>query len=477
MTAQTAFDYVVIGNSAAGLACVEAIRDGDATGSIAIVSREPYPAYGRPLISSLLKGDVTEAHMHLRGEDFYQARHVHAFLGSPVTAIDAEGRTITLGDGSTLSYREACVATGSTPFIPPMGNFEGKENTFPFLSMDDCKGIVAAIMARREEQGRVVAPDVDAAGEAPIAKRPFHAVVLGSGLIGVKAAEGLAHLCDSVTTIDRNTRVLPRVLDAQASTLMAATLERQGITCIVDDTIDHVDAAGPDPTVITSVTLSSGAVLPCDVLVTAVGVRPNDELLERAGARIGAGVVCDERMRTSLDHLYAAGDCTQTTDALDGALRPIALWPNAVAQGTVAGHAMVAARTGSATPTSSGTYPSGFAVNAVEILGTSLITAGVINPPDDDGYEAHVITDGKTYAKFVTKDNVLKGYILMNRPERAGIYTTLIRDGVPLSDIAPEALLGARNIEMRDLPANRRWTMMHKGYPAALDRLGRKEHV
>lgn len=470
MTGRTAFDYLVIGNSAAGLACAEAIRGADTGGSIAVVSREPYPAYGRPLISSLLKGDVDEAHMHLRGEDFYKQRHIHTFFGSAACAIDAEQRTVLLADGTTISYEEACVATGSTPFIPPMGNFEGKENTFPFLSMDNCKEIVATVETWRDAHGH------GTAAAEPDAPRPFHAVVLGSGLIGTKAAEGLTHLCSNITTIDRNTRVLPRVLDAQASTLMTAILEERGVSCITDDTIDHVDAEGPDPAIITGVTLTSGTVLPCDVLITAVGVRPNAQLLEEAGAQMGLGVVCDEHMHTSLDHLYAAGDCTQTTDVLDGALRPIALWPNAVSQGTVAGHAMVAARTGERAQDPD-SYPSGFAVNAVEIFGASLITAGIINPPDDAGYQVRIVAEGTTYAKFVTKEGLLKGYILMNRPERAGIYTTFIRDAVPLSDLAPEVFSKTRNIEMRDLTASRRWTMMHKGYPATLDHLGRKEHV
>ena len=124
--------YVVIGNSAAAVGCIEGIRSVDRAGSITLISDEPHAAYGRPLISYLLMGRTDLAHMNYRPADFYETMGVTAMLGRRAAEIDAENKTVLLEDGERVPYDRLLVATGSRPFLPPMEGIEQVEHRFFF---------------------------------------------------------------------------------------------------------------------------------------------------------------------------------------------------------------------------------------------------------------------------------------------------------------------------------------------------------
>ena len=165
--------------------------------------------------------------------------------------------------------------------------------------------------------------------------------------------------------------------------------------------------------------------------------------------------------------MYAAGDLVQVTDVLTGDERPLALWPNAVEQGACAGRYMAGAP--DAEP-----FDGAFAVNAVDFFETSLLTAGVINPPEGAGYETLARQERDSYVKFVMKDGRLCGYILLNRPDNAGVYTALIKDKTELSAFPEEAFLD-RPLENLDFSRDDRWKRLHAFYPSCLDDRGWKE--
>ena len=154
--------------------------------------------------------------------------------------------------------------------------------------------------------------------------------------------------------------------------------------------------------------------------MVAVGVRPNTELVKDAGGEVRKGIVTSEFCKTSLPHVYAAGDCTESYDTVTGENRILALLPNAYMQGETAGYHM----TGSEKP-----YDKAIAMNAIGFFGYHVITAGSYNGKE-------IITeDGENYKKLVVKDNLLKGYIMIGDVARAGIYTKLIREKIPLDSI------------------------------------------
>ena len=445
-------DYLVIGNSAAGVTAAEHIRANDAHGTVLIVGREPYAVYGRPLISYLIAGKTTRERLGWKDPGFYDRKGIECLTGSDaeVVSLDPEAHTATLADGSVVTYGKCLLATGSIPFTPPIKGLEGRENVHTFFTLDDAEGVWED--ARRARQS------ADAEG------RPARAVVIGSGMIGLKAAEAIAGYVDEVCVLELADRILPAALDAQGSSLLQRLLSCHGVLCRPGLSVQEVCGDGRRAT---SVILTNGECVACDFIVAAVGVRPNSKLAVDAGAQQGRGLLCGADLQTSLPDVYAAGDLVQVTDALSGVERPLALWPNAVRQGACAGRHMAGAP--DAEP-----FDGSFAVNAVDFFETSLLTAGLIDPPEGAGYKVLARQEGDSYVKFVMKDGRLCGYILLNRPDNAGMYTALIKNRVELSAFPEEVFLG-RPLENLDFSRDDRWKRLHAFYPSHLDDRGWKE--
>lgn len=446
-------DYLIIGNSAAGVTAAESIRAHAADASIVVVDRDPHPAYGRPLISYLMEGKTTEERMRLKDAGFYEDQRIEALLGPgfEVVEIDPAGHVASLAGGDAVEYGKCLLATGSIPFVPPIEGLEGKRNVHAFLTLDDAKG--AWDEARRATE------------EAHGAGRESRAVVIGAGLIGLKAAEALSHHIDEVLVLELAPRILPAVLDDEGAGILQGTLANHAVTCLPGVSASRVLGEGD---MATGVALTNGEEADCDMIVAAVGVRPNSALAVRAGAEQGRGLVCGADLQTSLPDVYAAGDVVQVTDSLDGSERPLALWPNAVRQGRLAGLHMAGVPDAEA-------FEGGFAVNAVDFFDASLLTAGIINPPADAGFEVDVRVEEGSYAKFVMREGRLVGYILLNRPWNAGIYTALIDQRTALADLEGDPFGAApENIAFS---ADARWERLHKCYPGDRNRLGWKERA
>lgn len=318
-------DYLIIGNSAAGVTAAETIRAKDPYGTITLISREPHHVYGRPLISYLIEGKTTLDAMKFKPETFYEDHKITALLGDEFEALtlDPEAHEVGLKNGDSIGYGRCLLATGSVPFTPPIKGLQGKSNVFTFITLDDAEQAWAAA--------------VEASLKASESGRCSRVVVIGSGLIGLKAAEALSHHLDEISVLELADRILPTVLDPEGSALLQRLLEPHGITCYPGLTADEVLGEGDQAV---GVRLTNGECLDCDLIIAAVGVRPNSSLALEAGAQSGRGLIVDERLLTSLPDVYAAGDVVQVCDVLDGSEHPLALWPNAMHQGKIAGRQM-----------------------------------------------------------------------------------------------------------------------------------------
>lgn len=391
--------YIIIGASAAGLAAAEQVRKTDKEGEITILTRENYLPYSRPSISYYLKGKVKESDMYLRKPSFYKSNKINIVTGAEVKSVDTQSKTVRAGR-KTYSYDKLCLATGSKPFIPPMKNVEGKANVYTFLDMASAKAVKSA------------------------ADKNTRAVVIGGGLIGMKAAEGLSKVCRSVDVIEFAPRILPSILDAKSSKNVKKYIEEKGgIKFHLEDTIIEAKSRGKS---ITSVVLKSGKVLKCDLLVVAVGVRPETDLAESAGLEVNRGIITDTAtMQTSDENIYAAGDCTVSVDMLDGSKKIIALWPNAVQQGTAAGSQMAGGDM-----LIDGTY----SVNAIDFYGLRICTCGLINAQGEQ-YTDMVRQNGDEYKRLVFEGSRLVGFVLINSSTNAGIYTNLIAQRIDLNTL------------------------------------------
>lgn len=380
--------YVIIGGSAAAIGCIEGVRSVDKTGEIILITGETEWNYSRPLISYLLEGKTTRDKMWCRPDSFFTRNGVTVKAGVLATALDAGDRTVRLSTGERLAYDRLLAATGSRPFVPPIPGLETVERTFCFQTLSDASALAEAL----RPESRVL--------------------ILGAGLTGVKCAEGIRGLCAQIAIADLASRVLPAVLDDTAAAMVQARMEEKGVRFYLNDSAAAFRG--------NTARLQSGTELEFDVLVTAVGVRPNTQLVADAGGAVDRGILVDGRCATTLPDVYAAGDCAQGYDAVSGEKRMLPLWPNAVLQGETAGINMAGGRAD---------YTQGIALNASGVFGLHMVTAGSY-----EGESFTVQRDG-SYKRLVTADGVLKGVIMVGDVSRAGIYTDLIRKKKPLSEI------------------------------------------
>lgn len=380
--------YVIIGGSAAAIGCIEGVRSVDKTGEIILITGETEWNYSRPLISYLLEGKTTRDKMWCRPDSFFTRNGVTVKAGVLATALDAGDRTVRLSTGEWLAYDRLLAATGSRPFVPPIPGLETVERTFCFQTLSDASALAEAL----RPESRVL--------------------ILGAGLTGVKCAEGIRGLCAQIAIADLAPRVLPAVLDDTAAAMVQARMEEKGVRFYLNDSAAAFRG--------NTARLQSGTELEFDVLVTAVGVRPNTQLVADAGGAVDRGILVDGRCATTLPDVYAAGDCAQGYDAVSGEKRMLPLWPNAMLQGETAGINMAGGRAD---------YTQGIALNASGVFGLHMVTAGSY-----EGESFTVQRDG-SYKRLVTADGVLKGVIMVGDVSRAGIYTDLIRKKKPLSEI------------------------------------------
>ncbi len=380
--------YVIIGNSAAAIGAIEGIRQIDKTGKITVISNERYHTYSRPLISYLLLGKTDRQKMKFRPDSFYSDNGCEVLLGETAVAIDRAELQVRLQSGKTVDYEKLLIATGSSPFVPPMKGMQTVKNRYGFSSLDDALELENALF-----------PDAGV-------------LVLGAGLIGLKCAEGIHKRVRNITVIDLAPKVLSSILDQEASTMVKGYLEGKGLNFVLSDSVSEFDS--------NRARLQSGSMLDFDILVTAVGVRPNIRLVEDIGGSCGAGIIINDRCETSLENIYAAGDCTQSIDTVTQQMKVMALLPNAYMQGECAGINMAHG---------SAVFDRAMLMNSMGLLGLHIMTAGIY-----DG-EAYTSREGQNYKKLFYKENRLVGFILIGDVTGAGIYTSLIREKTPLDMI------------------------------------------
>lgn len=390
-------NYVIIGNSAAAIGAVEGIRQVDPAGRITVISDEPYHTYSRPLISYWLAGKVNEDKMVYRDKNFYEVNNVTPVLGIKAAKVDFAGKSVELADGTTIPYDKLLIATGGKSIIPPMEGLE-KKGVFSFLKFDDVKEIKKFTNSEKKK-----------------------VVVIGAGLIGLKAAEALNKFGVDVTVVELANRILPAILDEQAGAMVQDYLEKQGVKFELNTTVSKI--TGDDK--VNGVVLQNGAEITCDMLVIAIGVQPNTDLVKDSDIQVNRGIVVNEKLETSVKGVYAAGDVSEGFDIIYGTNRVLPLLPNAYMQGEVAGRNMAGTET---------VFAGGLAMNAIGFGELPMLTAGIIKPDTDD---FEVLTDShpenKSYRKVILKDGCIVGYICLNKVDRAGIMTGLIKDKVDVT--------------------------------------------
>jgi len=298
---------VIVGAGAAGNACAEELRRQGYGGPITIVGSEGTTPVDRPNLSKdYLAGTAPEEWVPLRGEDFYAAEKIEVLRDVEITAIDAARKTAQLSRGAPLSYGALLLATGAEPIrlaIP------GAERALTLRSLADSRAI-----AQRATPGT-------------------RAVVIGASFIGLEVAASLRARKVEVTVVAPEARPLERVLGAELGDFVRALHEEHGVQFRLGRKPAAIEAG--------SVRVDDGSVLPADLVVMGVGVRPRLTLAEKAGVRIDKGVVVDASLKTSAESIWAAGDIARFPDPRSGKPIRVEHWVVAERQGQHAARAML----------------------------------------------------------------------------------------------------------------------------------------
>ncbi|MGB9803381.1 NAD(P)/FAD-dependent oxidoreductase [Desulfofundulus sp.] len=402
------FDYLIVGNSVGAVGCIETLRSLDRAGSIAVIGEEPHHVYSRALLPYYLEQEVPVEKMLYRPADFYERLEVTPVLGRRAVGLDTAGHVVKLDDGRVISYEKLLLATGGRPIVPPIPGLDTeKENICNFVALQDLQRISRLLPSARQ------------------------AVVLGGGIIGLMAAEALYKKGLEVSVVELAPRVLAPVVDEFTSRLIEETFRRAGVAIYTGTTFKEVQGGERA----TGVVLTGGTFLPCDLLVVAVGVVPRVDLAREAGLAVNRGILVNQRMETSAPDVYACGDCAEVYDFLLGERRVLPLWPNAYAGGRVAAYNMLGGFR---------EYDRATSMNAMHFFDLNIITAGLNNAGEKDGFEvlSRFDTGSRSYRRFVLKEDRIYGFTLVTGIGRAGIFLNLMRRGCPVTSFKEKLLDG-----------------------------------
>ncbi|WP_207001822.1 nitrite reductase large subunit NirB [Trinickia mobilis] len=397
---------VVIGNGMAGIRTIEELLAlAPDHYDITVFGAEPHPNYNRILLSPVLAGEQKFDDIVLNPLAWYEENGVHLHLGKTITRIDRVKRVVATDDGMEAPYDRLLIATGSSPFILPVPG-----NTL--------KGVITY----RDIY------DTEAMIEA--AKVKQHAVVIGGGLLGLEAANGLKLRGMDVTVVHLADTLLERQLDATAGKLLQRSLEERGLAFLLSKATTEI--LGDEAGVVTGVRFKDGDALPADLVVMAAGIRPNTTLAESAGLHCNRGIVVNDTLQTYDPRIYAVGECVSHRGVAYGLVAPL------FEQAKVCANHLALMGIGS--------YKGSVLSTKLKVTGIDLFSAGDFL--GNDGTEEIVLSDpsGGVYKKLVIKDDQLVGACLYGDTADGAWYFKLLREGRKLGELRDHIMFGESSI-------------------------------
>ncbi|MDD2620852.1 MAG: FAD-dependent oxidoreductase, partial [Syntrophomonadaceae bacterium] len=297
--------FVIIGGGIAGLSAAQAIRKRNATGEIVVLTEEPFIPYYRPALSDFLSEDLPDKRLFVFDKAWYSENKIDIKTKFKVISMDTAAKTIIGANGESLKYDKLIIASGARSNVPP---FKGVDNkgVFTLRSLEDAQAIKEAM------------------------KKAKKAVVIGGGVLGLEAVWEMLSSGLEVAVVEFNERLMPRQLDVSSSAILAEIITAKGVKLFLGKATEEI--LGEDG-VVKAVRLNDGQVLDADLVLLSTGVKPNVEIAKEAGLEVKQGIVVDEKMRSNISGIYAAGDVAQFGD------RMIGLWSTAMEMGKIAGAA------------------------------------------------------------------------------------------------------------------------------------------
>ncbi len=391
---------VVIGNGMApGRALETLFKKAPGEFDVTIFNAEPRVNYDRIMLSPVLSGEKTFEDIVIHDDAWYAEHGVTLLKGEKIVHIDREKKTVMSENGVTAPYDHLMIATGSTPIVIPVPGHD-KKGVVTYRDLDDVDQMLEAAKARK------------------------NAVVIGGGLLGLEAAAGLQMQGMNVTVLHLMPTLMERQLDPAAGYLLQRAIEDRDIRVITKANTHEI--LGNDE--VTGVALDDGTVIPADIVVMAVGIRPSTAVAEAAGLETGRGIIVDDAMRTSDPDISAVGECVEHRGMCYGLVAPLYEMAKTLAA-RLAGDE-TAEYTGSVTSTK------------LKVTGIDLFSAGDFTEAPDR--EEIVLRDAAAgvYKRLVLKDNKIIGVVLYGETKDGAWFFQMMKDGTDVSELRETLIFG-----------------------------------
>ena len=385
--------HVIIGNGPAGVVAAETLRKHRPKDEIVMIGSEPHAPYSRMAIPYLLIGNIDERGTLLRkDDDHFDRLDIRQVVGR-VTGIDTAGRKVVLSDGQQFEFDRALIASGSYPVSPPI---PGLDSPFvhPCWTLKDARAIMQ------------------------LAGKGARVLQMGAGFIGCIILEALALRGVELTVVEMGDRMVPRMMDEKAGTLIRKWCEAKGVKVYTGTKVESLEPASK-----IRANFSNGESAEFDLVIQATGVKPSIGFLAGSAITCLQGVLVDERQMTSVDGIYAAGDCAEAFDPASGKTIVSAIQPNAVEQAYVAAINMAGGSTVSRGVTQ---------INVLDTLG--LVSTSFGNWQGVPGGDRAELVDehGYRYLRLEFDDDVMVGANSLGMTEHVGVLRNLVENGVKL---------------------------------------------
>ncbi|MFQ3789315.1 NAD(P)/FAD-dependent oxidoreductase [Halomonas sp. A29] len=399
---------VIVGNGMAGHRLVEAlVARPERPARITVIGAETTPAYNRILLSPLLAGEMEREALTLRDAEWYAEQGIELVLGERVENIDRSARRLTTDAGRELGYDRLVLATGSNPARPPVPGLE-LPGVHVFRDLDD-----ADTLANAAEQGS-------------------NAVVIGGGLLGLEAAEGLRKRGMQVSLLQRDDRLMNRQLDLTAARLLEKELRGRGLDIHIDAQLERLEA-GADGQVCAA-HLADGTRLAADCVVVAIGIVPNTALARSVGLDVNRGVVVDEWLTTSDPAIHALGECCEHQGNLYGLVEPIWRQVEVLAD-------CLCGKPGTG-------YVEAPTATKLKVSGVSLYAFGPTDPEADHEVLSYRDPQQGDYRRLLLRDGRLEGAVLYGDTASGPWYFEQALASRDLAACRSALLLGAADAQL-----------------------------
>jgi NAD(P)H-nitrite reductase large subunit len=383
---------IIVGNGAAGMEAARILREKYDPLHITVFTREPFHFYSRIHLSTFIGENSTPDKIRIFPVNWYEEQRISVNLDTAVVALEPGKKQIRDNRGNKHSYDKLILATGASPFIPPISGVES-DGIFTLRNMQD------ALIIRT------------------YAEKRHTAVVVGGGILGIEAANSLNRLGLEVTVVEVADHLLPRQMDRDGAAVLLSILEKRGIRVRLSTTVQSFVGK---PTV-NAVKLSDGTHLPAEMVLISAGIKPETRLAQEAGINVNYGIIVNERMETSARDIYAAGDVTEFKGQMWG------IWPAAMDQGIVAGMAALGL------PISyHGTTP----LHILKVSGIELTAVGQKYSQSAQEEELiHMNPHGESYLKLIHNSQILLGAVVLGIPGIGFRLEKLIKNQTPIRGI------------------------------------------